>query len=148
MSQKRTAPTIRFLASKKQPRRANPSSLEELFFPGSDHILRHEEAVWRAVILQAITDAMSLSAKKSAEITRRESLSWLTSNSRDFRTVCEYAGYDPAYLYEQIQIRLIDHRSYLEDDPCPNIQAIIKQFDRLMIGSKNTSQKRKAEALS
>ncbi len=61
-----------------------------------------EQAIWRAVLMQAITDAFSNSHKPYARRCKREALAWLTHYSRDFRTVCDYAGYDPLYLHQKI----------------------------------------------
>ena len=135
MSSNRTIPSIRTLAGVKQPKRASSCGLEELFLSSADDHMPQERSVWRAVILQCLTDAMSRSAKKEADLTRREALSWLTSFSRDFRTVSEYAGYDPAYLHEKIRNLLLQHRHYLEMENSATADAIVVQFNRLAINT-------------
>jgi len=59
-----------------------------------------EQALWRAVIMQMLTDALSGSRKEEAQQHKREALVWLRGNTRDFRTVCDYAGFDPEYVRE------------------------------------------------
>lgn len=63
---------------------------------------RGYQSVWRGVILQALQDARSVSAKRCAQQAKREALVWLTEYRQDFVDVCIMAGFDPAYVYDQI----------------------------------------------
>lgn len=58
----------------------------------------HEPGLWRAVITQALMDAASRSRKNDALRTRDAALNWLLSETRDFETVCDHAGFDPGYI--------------------------------------------------
>lgn len=58
----------------------------------------HEPDLWRAVITQALMDAACHSRKLEARRTREDALSWLLSDSRDFESVCDNAGFDPGYV--------------------------------------------------
>ena len=53
-----------------------------------------ELILFRAVINQAIHDAMYDGVYKYHIIDKREAIQWLTSNSIDFRTICSYAEID------------------------------------------------------
>ena len=95
MSNPYTYPSLRTMAPKRKKGREHGNSLEDLLFTEPFHGARPEQSIWRAVILQNITDAMSQSQKRENLRYKREALAWLTGKNRDFRTVCEYAGYDP-----------------------------------------------------
>lgn len=58
------------------------------------------QALWRAVILQRITDALSRSSKKEAIVWRDRAVRWLLSGSSDFEIVCELAGVCPHRVRE------------------------------------------------
>ena len=62
-----------------------------------------EQALWRAVIVQALMDAASGSKKKENIQAREEARVWLRGNSPDFLTVCHYAGYEPEFVREMVQ---------------------------------------------
>lgn len=62
-----------------------------------------EQALWRAVIVQALMDAASLSHKAENLNHRREALIWLRGRSEDFHRVCHYAGLDPDCTREMIR---------------------------------------------
>ncbi len=57
-----------------------------------------QQALWRAVIVQALMDAACGSKKYEAIQARQEALIWLRGNSRDFATVCYYAGFEPEFV--------------------------------------------------
>jgi hypothetical protein len=58
----------------------------------------YEQGMWRAVIVQALMDASSNSAKKENLQAKQEALVWLRGNSADFATVCYYAGFEPDFV--------------------------------------------------
>jgi hypothetical protein len=60
---------------------------------------RGEQALWAAVITQALMDAASASAKDDARYARRIALRWLALPDDDFTTVCDMAGLDPDYVH-------------------------------------------------
>ncbi len=66
--------------------------------PDPDLKARAEIGLWRAVITQALMDAGSESRKPEALYHKFEATAWLPGNSRDFVTVCDYAGLDPRYV--------------------------------------------------
>lgn len=70
-----------------------PSEDTEAFNP-----VHAEQALWRAVIVQALMDAASGSDKYEAAQARNEAVIWLRGSSADFATVCYYAGYDPEFV--------------------------------------------------
>ncbi|MCI5049559.1 MAG: hypothetical protein MRY32_04430 [Rickettsiales bacterium] len=96
--------SLRMMTPKrKRKRREHGSSLEDILLGEPYFGARREQAVWRAVILQMVTDALSGSRKKENQRYKREALAWLNGKSRDFRTVCELAGYEPSYVLQQIE---------------------------------------------
>ena len=56
-----------------------------------------ELKLFRAVIIRAIEDAMYDGLWKYKIIDKREAISWLTSNSNDFKRICHYADIDSEY---------------------------------------------------
>ena len=54
----------------------------------------HQIKLFRAIINQAIHDAMYDGVYKYHIIDKREAIQWLTSNSVDFKTICFYAEID------------------------------------------------------
>ena len=56
-----------------------------------------ELKLFRAVITRAIEDAMYDGLYKYKIFDKREALSWLTSNSIDFKCICHFADIDSEY---------------------------------------------------
>ena len=56
-----------------------------------------ELKLFRAVITRAIEDAMYNGLWKYKIFDKREALSWLTSNSIDFKCICHFADIDSEY---------------------------------------------------
>jgi hypothetical protein len=57
-----------------------------------------DRGMWLAVVNQAFIDAtanISPLTDKSEIIARSKARTWLTTNTRDFRHVCDMAGLDP-----------------------------------------------------
>jgi hypothetical protein len=77
-----------------------PVSTSSFFHPTRTHgsFADHEPGLWRAVITQALMDAASNSRKTEAKRARLAALHWLLSDSRDFESVCDHAGFDPDYV--------------------------------------------------
>ncbi len=84
---------------------APPSTL---FTPQStDHFADHEPGLWRAVITQALLDAVTRSQKSDARRTRETARNWLLSETRDFEIVCDNAGFDPGYVRRRAREALL-----------------------------------------
>lgn len=60
---------------------------------------RGEQALWAAVITQALMDAASASGKPEARRKKLSALDWLSLIDEDFTTVCDMAGLDPDYVH-------------------------------------------------
>ena len=56
-----------------------------------------ELRLFRAIITQAIEDAMYNGLYKYKIIDKREAIAWLTSNSNDFQMICNYADLNAEY---------------------------------------------------
>lgn len=65
--------------------------------------VRGEQALWRAVISQAVTDAISNSTKKEQRRDRAQARYWLLHNRQEFALVCHFAGLDPHYVRQKAQ---------------------------------------------
>lgn len=116
--------TLRQLLGKPRANNKSGTSLEDLLYGEPRNPTRREQAMWRAVILQMVTDAISRSRKQEARRNRREAVAWLTGNSRDFRTVCDLAGYDPHYLQASVRDMLDKYRLHLSA-PAPSVTATL-----------------------
>lgn len=67
-------------------------------FPQPFDASHAEVALWRAVIMQAVTDALSGSAKGESISWAAQARAWLTGNSAYFQEVCVMAGLDPHFV--------------------------------------------------
>ena len=56
-----------------------------------------ELKLFRAIITQAIDDAMYDGLYKYKIIDKREAIAWLTGNSSDFKMICHYADINSEY---------------------------------------------------
>ena len=56
-----------------------------------------ELKLFRAIITQAIEDAMYDGLYKYKIIDKREAIAWLTGNSNNFKMICHYADLNPEY---------------------------------------------------
>ena len=56
-----------------------------------------ELRLFRAIITQAIEDAMYNGLYKYKIIDKREAIAWLTGNSNDFRMICHFADINNEY---------------------------------------------------
>ena len=56
-----------------------------------------ELKLFRAIITQAIDDAMYDGLYKYKIIDKREAIAWLTGNSNDFKIICHYADINSEY---------------------------------------------------
>lgn len=66
-----------------------------------------ETSLWRAVITQAMMDALSRAGNAEAAHHKHEAINWLTGNGRDFVMVCLFAGLDPDYVRRKAKRALI-----------------------------------------
>lgn len=62
------------------------------------HSAKGEEALWRAVITQAMVDATTSNRKPEYMYHKMEAIHWLTHNSADFLDVCLRAGLDADHV--------------------------------------------------
>jgi hypothetical protein len=69
----------------------------------ADRFTRGEQAMWRAVILQALTDAASESQKYEARLEREKARRWLLAAGDDFVMVCDLAGFDPMRVKRHVR---------------------------------------------
>jgi hypothetical protein len=61
-----------------------------------------EEILWYAVIAQAIRDAKYDGFRKEYLDCKQSAIIWLSRNSKDFKLVCHYAGFDSEFAYKKI----------------------------------------------
>ena len=75
-----------------------------------------ELILFRAVINQAIHDAMYDGLNKYYIIDKRSAIEWLISNSIDFRTICHYADIDPERACRKFTVAMKLDLYALRDD--------------------------------
>jgi len=78
----------------------------------SDKIDCPEKRLFVAVLSQAVHDAF---APHVPSLEKRAARNFLTSNSRDFRHICEMAGRDHAYVREKIRKRVLKENGWNVD---------------------------------
>lgn len=103
------AKTLRHYANRKKGRKSRGSDLQDMLLREPHEPQRACQTLWRAVLTQMMTDAISRSGKPEAVQHRREARRWIHSFSRDFRMVCYYAGYDPRWVREKMEAFLTRH---------------------------------------
>ena len=74
------------------------------FIDTSDKIDCPERKLFIAVLSQAIHDAF---AKHVPSLEKRQAQAWLTSNSRDFKEICELSGRNSKYVLTKIRRRIL-----------------------------------------
>lgn len=112
---RRPAFSNRLASSKALPRHSPPRAGEwpgERERPAKAH---GEAALWAAVITQALMDALHRPTTAEATYFKHEATVWLTENNRDFRMVCECAGFDPGYVRRMAKRALTSPRKWRAD---------------------------------
>ena len=62
-----------------------------------------EKKLWRAVICQAIYDALSdVEGRMTPERVKERAQNWFIYNSGNFKRACEFAGFDSDYLNKKV----------------------------------------------
>lgn len=69
--------------------------------PDDYPLVRGEIAMWRAVLAQALTDAVSKSPRFEERKPIRDAKKWLGERSADFDEVCDMAMLDPHVVHKQ-----------------------------------------------
>ena len=67
-----------------------------------------EEKLWRGVLLNAIEDTAVVSNERKPSIYKCDAHKWLMSNSKDFVTVCYYAGFEPEVVQERYKLAIMN----------------------------------------
>jgi len=70
----------------------------------SDKIDCPEKRLFVAVLSQAVHDAFS---EHVSGLERRQAQTWIISNSKDFRDICEFSGRDSSYVLTKIRRRIL-----------------------------------------
>ena len=52
------------------------------------------ESLWRAVLIQVLSDCKTQHKRSSAQIAKRQAINWLNTENEDFRIVCSLANVD------------------------------------------------------
>jgi len=72
-------------------------------FPEEKDLLP-EQKLWRAVLCQALYDALSdFKNQMLIEDDRQDAEYWFKDKPRSFYEVCRNAGFDPGYVYEKVK---------------------------------------------
>jgi hypothetical protein len=82
---------------------------------GPYNTAKGEQALWCAVITQAMIDATSNQRKPEAIHQKMDATRWLTGNSPDFIEVCERAGLPPDYVRKRAKKALTNPGAWRTD---------------------------------
>src|SRR5690242_8556415 len=91
-SPEQTKPSKRKTVRKLRRQYAHP------WFSEPYNAVRGEQALWIAVITQAMMDALSRSTHPEQRYHKQAAIQWLTGSSKDFYYVCMLAGMEPSYV--------------------------------------------------
>ena len=75
----------------------------------SDRMDGPEKRLFIAVLSQAVHDAFS---EHVSGIEKQKAQTWLMSNSRDFKEICELSGRDSNYVLEKIRKRILEKNGW------------------------------------
>ena len=75
----------------------------------SDKIDCPEKRLFIAVMSQAVHDAF---ADHVPKLEKQKAQTWLMSNSRDFRDICELSGRDSNYVLEKIRRKILEKNGW------------------------------------
>jgi hypothetical protein len=75
----------------------------------SDKMDGPEKRLFIAVLSQAVHDAFSSHVPK---LEKRQAQAWLTSNSKDLKTICENAGRNAQYVIEKIRKKILEKNGW------------------------------------
>ena len=82
---------------------ASPYLLKSMGLNFSREILYNnptpEQQMWRAVIINAIEEAMILPSDRKSSLIKMNSHNWILSKCRDFVNVCDWANVDSTEIY-------------------------------------------------
>lgn len=67
----------------------------------NDYYVTGEQALWRAVITQALMDAGSTSKRLESKVARAQAVAWFNRRNRDLHTVCSLAGFEVEYVLDK-----------------------------------------------
>ena len=73
--------------------------------------LEPEQYLWIAVLARAVHDAFAVSDYHEA----RQALAWLKGYSDDFKSVCDFAGRNPAYVRMKLIKQLNERENYFNE---------------------------------
>ncbi|MEZ5691351.1 MAG: hypothetical protein R3D71_06780 [Rickettsiales bacterium] len=99
--------TARIIKNKKSKNLGNPSWID-----GNYGNIKCEEALWKAVITQALMDALSRCKKMESQYNKHEAIRWLTENNKDFIDVCLSAGLNPNYVRKKAKIAIYSNKRW------------------------------------
>ena len=69
-----------------------------------DKDLLPEQKLWRAVLCQALYDALSdFKNQMLVEDDKQDATYWFRDKPKSFHEVCRNAGFDPEYIYEKVK---------------------------------------------
>ena len=71
-----------------------------------------EQRLFIAVLSQAVHDAFS---SHVPELEKRQARIWLTSNSKNFKDICEHAGRNAQYVFEKVRKKILKHNGWNVD---------------------------------
>tara|TARA_R110002020_G_scaffold92677_1_gene224124 strand:- start:481 stop:933 length:453 start_codon:yes stop_codon:yes gene_type:complete len=68
-----------------------------------------EENLWTAVLTRAVQDVFTTSDWHATQA----AIAWFKNQSRDFRSVCEFAGRNPQYVYTKIIPKINNREKFI-----------------------------------
>ena len=69
-----------------------------------------EQYLWISVLSKAAHDAVFTSDWRES----KSAIAWFKGGGKDFKSVCEMAGFDPAYVFERIKQSLQQREDHME----------------------------------
>jgi hypothetical protein len=81
------------------------SGRPKIFTSNFEEKLTPEEKLWKAVLYQGVFECLSFryNALPLTDTERKETKKWINLDNKDFKEVCERAGFNHKYIYDRIR---------------------------------------------
>ena len=89
-----------------------PSFSNDFYVNGSSNSSRGERSLWRAVIMQALIDSVSISKRTEKVLARESAIKWFDLSNQHFLSVCLMADLQPEYVIKKSKFAIQNYSQW------------------------------------